>query len=419
MTAGGPPDAQAGVEPDPRGLGGLLADRTFGPYLAGNLLSNTGNWFQNVAAGLLVFAVTGSNTLVGVVGVLQFGATLLLSPVAGAVADRVDRRRLLLGAQVLGAAGALGLALLVLVAGVDGLPGVWPVFVATAVIGTGYAIGLPTLQALVPSLVPPADLDRAIALNSISFTLARAVGPALAGVVVAVAGTGTAFAVNALSFLPLVGVLLVIRPRPVVRDPEADRSLRAGLRYVRTDSDTAVLLLATITVGFATDPVNTLAPAFADLLDQGPAFVGFVGAAFGGGAVVATPLGPRLRDRLGPAAPAPVGLVGLAVGMSVLALAPHPAVALTGLVLAGMGFLVAISSINTAVQRRVPDALRGRVMALWSAAFLGSRPLAAPLDGAVADLTSPRLAVLVTAALPVVAAVWLHRRERVSAGARI
>ncbi|MBW3666579.1 MAG: MFS transporter, partial [Actinobacteria bacterium] len=161
----------------------LLTDRRFGPYLATNFVSNVGNWFQNVAAGIVVFQITGSNTLVGMVSVLQFLATLALAPWSGSLADRRDRRKLLMIAQGISASGALGLAIWVGLEGVEGLPGVWPVLAAAGVIGLGFALGISAMNALIPALVEPADLDEAIALNSATFTVGRAVGPALAGVV--------------------------------------------------------------------------------------------------------------------------------------------------------------------------------------------------------------------------------------------
>ncbi|HEX6219802.1 MAG TPA: MFS transporter, partial [Acidimicrobiia bacterium] len=163
----------------------VLRDRRFGPYIGANFTSNIGNWFQNVAAGIVVFQVTGSNTLVGTVSVLQFLATLLFSPWSGALADRFNRRKLLILAQAISASGAVGLALWVGLEGVEGLPGVWPIFAASGIIGLGYAVGISAMNALIPALVEPDDLDDAIALNSASFTLARAIGPALAGLVVA------------------------------------------------------------------------------------------------------------------------------------------------------------------------------------------------------------------------------------------
>jgi len=131
----------------------LIRAPRFGPYIVGNFASNIGNWFQNVAAGIVVFQLTGSNTLVGTVSVLQFLATLLLSPYSGALADRFSRRKLLILAQCISATGAVGLAIWVGLEGVSGLPGVWPVLAATGVIGLGYAVGISAMNALVPALV--------------------------------------------------------------------------------------------------------------------------------------------------------------------------------------------------------------------------------------------------------------------------
>ncbi len=383
----------------------VITDRRFGPYIAGNFTSNIGNWFQNVAAGIVVFQLTGSNTLVGVVSVLQFLGTLVLSPVSGSLADRFDRRKLLLLAQVVSATGAVGLAIWVALTGVEGLPGVWPVFAATGVIGLGYAIGISAMNALVPALVEPRDLETAIAFNSASFTLARAIGPALAGIVVAALGAAWAFGINALTFLPLIVVLAFIRPREVARDDGGDRSVRAGFAYALANPSMLWLVLAVLTVGWASDPVNTLAPAYADLFGLDEAFVGLQVAAFGAGAAVTTLVVGRIRRRLGPESTSRLGMAVLATGMIGYAAAPRPWVVVVALASAGAGFLLGVATTNSNLQQRLDEDMRGRVMALWSMAFLGSRPLAAIIDGAVADLVSPRVGVL-TAVVPLAVGWW-------------
>jgi MFS family permease len=385
-----------------------MTDRRYGPYLAGNFVSNLGNWFQNVAAGIVVFQVTGSNTLVGMVSVLQFLATLLLAPVSGSIADRVDRRRMLMLAQGISAAGAVGLAVWVGLQGVDDLPGVWPVLAATAVIGLGYAVGLSAMNALIPSLVEPRDLDGAIALNSASFTVARAVGPAVAGLVVAAAGAAFAFGINALTFVPLIVILAFLRPREVSR-PAGDRSVRAGLRYVRRRPAMGWLILATLTVGWAGDPVNTLAPAYADLFGRSETFVGLQVAAFGTGSAVSSLAVGRIRARLGLPGTTRLGMGLLATGLAGFAAAPTEILVLAALLVAGIGFLLGVTTTNSNLQGRLDEEMRGRVMALWSMAFLGSRPIAGLIDGGIADLTSPRIGVL-TAALPLLAGWWAMQR---------
>lgn len=398
---------------DDRRLGPLrlIRDRTFGPFFLGTLTSNAGNWFQNLAAAVVVYDLTGSSTLVGLVSVLQFTATLLLSPWAGVAGDRVDRRRLLLGAQALSGAGAGALAVAVAVLGVDGLGGPVPVFVATSVIGIGYAVSVPMIQALVPELVRPADLDDAIALSSVTFNLARAIGPALAGALIGSAGAAAAFGVNTASFVVMGVVLLVIRPRP--RPPVtsgADRTMRGGLRWVRRDPVAVPILAATVALGWAIDPVNTLSPAIADDLGRSETFVGALVSAFGAGAAASALVVERVRRRLGAAGTTRVGLVLVGVGLLGLAAASHPVTALASLAVASMGFLVGITALNGALQRRVPDDMRARVMALWSVALLGGRPVAALVDGAIADLTSVSIALVAAAAVPLVAAALAGRR---------
>lgn len=394
----------------------LLADRRYGPYIVGNFTSAVGNWFQNVAAGIVVFQLTGSNTLVGTVSVLQFLATLVLSPWSGALADRLNRRKLLILAQGISAAGAVALAIWVGLAGVEGLPGVWPVLAATGVIGLGYAVGISAMNALVPALVEPEDLEDAIALNSSSFTLARAIGPALAGLVVAAAGAVWAFGINALTFLPLIVVLSFIRPRRVSRSA-GDRSVRAGFAYIKERKSMLWLVLATLTVGWAGDPVNTLAPAYADLFGRDETFVGLQVAAFGAGAALMSMLVGLVRSRIGLETTTRTGMIVLACGLVAFAAAPNEAVVLVALFVAGIGFLLGVTTTNSNLQHRLDEDMRGRVMALWSMAFLGSRPIAGIIDGAVADLVSPRVGV-VTAIVPLIVGFWAMGKVEADTGVR-
>ena len=188
MSASGEPgaaqDSELGANRssgEPRSFVGLLGDRIFGSFFYANALSNVGNWFQNVAAGIVVYDLTGSNIAVGAVSVLQFAATMLLTPWMGGLTDQVNRQRVLVVGQSIAFAGAASLAAVVFGVGVDGLPGVWPIFAATAVIGLGAAVILPSLQAVVPALVRERDLDRAITLNSMTFNIARGIGPSRPG----------------------------------------------------------------------------------------------------------------------------------------------------------------------------------------------------------------------------------------------
>jgi MFS family permease len=389
---------------------GLLADRVYGPFFLGNLVSNCGNWIHNVAAAVVVFELTGSAAAVGAVTACLWVASLILQPWAGALTDRYDRRRMLIAGQSISLVGAVAVAVPALAVGADDLPGPWPIYAGTLVIGLGVAFSMPSMQALIPGLVRQPDLDRAIALNAVSFNLARAVGPAIAGVILIVADASVAFAVNVASFAVLIGVLLVIRPRFRQEPSRGDPSVRAGLQWVRDDRRAIVLLASMVAIGFATDPINTLTPPIAELVGNGEGLVGLMVAAFGAGAVFAAVFVQRIRERLGRERAGTTGLAVLGGAIAVFAFSASEAHALTAMAVAGAGFLVAITSVTTQLQERVPDPLRGRVLALWGVAFLGTRPISAAIDGAIADLVSPRAAALAMAGAAL-AAVLIQGRE--------
>jgi MFS family permease len=389
--------------PRPRSSGAVLTDRNFAPFFVGNLTSNTGNWLFNVSAAVVVFQLTRSAFMVGLVSVAQFLPLVVLSPAAGGVADRVDRRRMVILSQSFAAAAASVLAVASVVVGVDGLPGAWPIIAAAAGIGVGNAVSQPALQSLVPALVPPQDLATAVSLTSLTYNVGRAVGPAGAGVLLVTLGAEVAFVINAVSFLVLIGALFLVRARRRAEEPgdEPDRSVRAGLRYVRADPRILLLLGGVATAGVAADPAITLAPSFADLLGHGEGLVAAITSGFGVAAIPAALASGRLQNRFGSAPVAGAGMAIMAAGASCVALGPTAWLALVGFSSTGAGFVLAVTSFTTLLQTQLPDALRGRVMALWTVAFLGNRPLAAAIDGAAADLVGPRLAmgIAITVAL--------------------
>jgi MFS family permease len=388
----------------------LLSDRVYGPFLFANLVSNCGNWIHNVAAAVVVFELTGSAIAVGAVSGCLWAGSLLLQPWAGALTDRYDRRRMLIAGQAVALVGALAVAVPSIVVGAEDLPGPWPIYLGTLVIGIGVAFSMPAMQALIPALVSDRELDQAIALNGVTFNLARAIGPAVAGLILLEADASVAFAVNVASFGALILVLTAIRPRSAQEPPRGDLSVGAGIRWVRADRRAIVLLASMVAIGFATDPINTLTPPFAELLDGGAALVGLMVTAFGSGAVAAAFLVEWIRERIGRQQAASAGLAVLGGAIAAFAFSPVPAYAIVTLALAGAGFIVSITSVTTQLQERVPDLLRGRVMALWGVAFLGTRPVSAVIDGAIADVASPRAAALAMAATALAAAL-LQGRE--------
>ncbi len=386
----------------------LLVSRPFGPYVLGSALSSIGTWFQNIAAGLLVYELTGSTLLVGTVNFALFIGTVLLAPWAGSAADRYDRRRLLMLTQLVAALVSVALA----VATVLGLVSAAVVVAASLLLGLSLAFMVPALQALVPLLVAEEDLDLAISLNSVSFNLARAVGPVLGAMVAQGAGYGTAFTLNAASFVVFAVALAFVRPRRQHRVKGPPPKLLETARLVVGSRNWTALLVATCVISISTDPINTLTPELAlDVFGGRRIDAGLLVGAFGAGATfTAFTLTSWVRRRrhalFG-------GMLIQGFGMIGVGLAPSLPVALAFLAASGAGFIAGITRATVRLQLEVPDAQRGRVMALWSLAFVGTRPFAALVSGVVAEAFDARVAAVVMA-LPVLLAVpWLHRRLQV------
>jgi MFS family permease len=392
----------------------VLISRQFGTYFLGSSLSSIGTWFQNIAAGLLVYELTRSTLLVGAVNFAQFIGSVVLAPWAGAAADRFDRRKLLMVSQI-GAAAVGGLLAVLTIADL-----VTPAIVvgAALLLGLALAFMVPALQALVPLLVADEDLDVAVSLNSVSFNLARAVGPVLGALVVERAGFGVAFALNAASFLAFVGALALVRPRQqrIVRGPRP--RIMESVRMVRGVPAWSALLVATMVISTSTDPINTLTPELAlDVFGGTQSDVGFLVGAFGGGATLTalTLTGWIRRRRLA----MPGALLVQGGGMILVGLAPVMEIALLGMAISGAGFIAGITRSTVRLQTEVPDGQRGRVMALWSVAFIGTRPIAALASGVVAEFAGARVATIVLALPVLIAAPYIARRlspQRPAAG---
>jgi MFS family permease len=385
----------------PRAAFRVVGHRNFGPYFFGNAFSASGTWFQNLAASLLVYRLTHSPFLLGVLNFAQFLPVLLLAPWAGAAADRFDRRHVLLVAQ----SGAIVLsAMLGLLAFAD-LATAWVVILFGLLLGVSSGFSAPAQLALVPSLVPARDLGAAIALNSMTFNLARAIGPVLAAAAVAAFGIPVAFLINAGSYLVFVAALLLIHPRPQQR--AASAPLRESLTLLRRQPRLLWLLFVVMAVGFASDPVNTESPAFAQAFGYSDTVAGVIIGVFGAGAVIAALF---FAGREGSPRLTVATLTMLTFGIVAFSLSPSIWVGFVFLLVAGFGYLASNARATTQLQLEVDERQRGRIGALWSIAFLGLRPFASLADGAVADVAGVRVAGVVLA-LPALAAAILIRRR--------
>ena len=379
----------------PRAVWRLVKRRDFGPYFVGNALSATGTWFQNLASALLIYRLTHSALLLGVLNFSQFIPILVLTPWAGSLADRLDRRKLLLVSQSLAVLLSGGLAVLAW----GGLATTWVVIADALLLGVVSAFSAPAQQALIVSLVRRDDVPTAVALNSMTFNLARALGPAGAALSVHYLGIPASFAVNAASYGVFIAALVVVHPRAQARASRAESRVRDSFRLVRERPELAAFLAIVAIVGFASDPVNTLSPAYAHAYGKPDTWAGLIVGAFGAGAVTAAfVLAGRVagsRRRMA------ATLLLLGGGVAAFSICPWLGLGFALLFVGGFGYLASNTSATTRLQLGVVEQQRGRVMALWSIAFLGLRPFASLLDGAIAHVWGVRVAgvVLATPAL--------------------
>jgi MFS family permease len=366
-----------------------LANRNYRLYAAGGVVSNTGTWMQRVAQDWLVLQLTAnSGTALGITTGLQFLPILLFSAYAGVVADRFPKRRLLQVTQLMMAAPALLLGLLA----VSGAVETWHVYVLAFVFGIGTAFDAPARQSFVSEMVPRNELTNAVGLNSASFNVARIVGPALAGFMIAWLGggaqaTGWVIVINALSYGAVVVALQRMRTGDL-DSPEPQRRekgmVRDGLRYIRSRPDIMMVLAIVFFAGtFGLNFQMTSALMATEVFHKGASEYGILGTTMAVGSLSGALLAARrglVRSRL-------VVLAALAFGLAevVLGLMPtYLAFAMWTPVL-GLTALTMITAANTTIQLSVSPQLRGRVMALYMMIFMGGTPLGSPIVGWVGE----------------------------------
>ena len=401
MTAG------ATAPPRPRGALRLIFTPAFGALFWGKMASVIAVWTHGIVAAIVMYDATGSALMVGLVGVVQFGPQLILTPTSGKWADRGDpARQILLGRVICVLGSGFTAAWFYLDSDLAGSIAAIPVLVGSLIVGFGFVVGGPAMQSIVPNLIRDGELPTAMALNSIPMTIGRIVGPVSGAYLAAQLGVGSGFAVSAGLHLVFALLLVAVRfPAPPERSSGVDDRVRAALRYVWRDRPLLLALLAVTVVGIASDPPITLTPSMAEELGGGTRLVGLLSAAFGIGAAVGMGVLALLGGRLASAWVSSVGLSGVTAGCAMLALVTSPTAAAVGFAVTGLGFGWATTGLATVVQERAPEELRGRIMALWLVGFVGSRPLAAALLGGTADLLNVQAAFVVAAVLCAVTAL--------------
>ncbi|HWP65435.1 MAG TPA: MFS transporter [Candidatus Limnocylindria bacterium] len=395
-----------------------LHHRNFRRYVAGQSVSLIGFWMQGVAQAWLVYSVSGSEFWLGAVAFVQYLPMLCLSPVAGAMIDRVDKYRLILGTQTV----AMLLAFVLGAASWSGYATVPVVAVLAALIGTVGAFDLPARQSFLVDMVGAEDLPSAIALNATIFNSARVVGPAAAGMLIGVVGETPCFFVNGVSYLAALWAFLGMRlpPRTSRTPPRGDRSLRSGLDYVRGQPATRSLLLALGLVSVFSLQANVLMPALAQRAFAADALgYGLLLTAYGGGAVLsALLLARRHRTTAEQHRQLVAGLVVFGIGLLGVAASRSFGMAIACQLIAGLGMVRFTATTNASVQLLVDDRYRGRVMGLHTVMFAGVAPIGSLLLGTLATPYGPRPALIVSGVVPLVVAWWLRATLRPAPAAR-
>jgi MFS family permease len=387
------PQAQTALLPTPpparTGMFRSLQVRNYRLYASGQLVSLTGTWMQRVAQDWLVLTLTNSGTALGIVTALQFGPSVLLGPVGGVLADRGDKRRILLATQSALAVVALVLGLL----DVGGVVQYWHVLVLATALGVISGIDMPVRQSFVIEMVGKDDLTNAVAINSAIFNGGRIIGPALAGVLITAVGTGWAFIGNAASSVAVLAGLMLMRTDELFPSTPVQRGrgqLREGLRYVRARRDLVLTMVLIFVFGtFGLNFAITCALMAKQVFHRGASGYGLLSTALAVGACIGAILATRRTTR-----PSTLFLLGSAAIFSVgeVAAGLMPTYLATALVLipTGLAMLSVTTAANSHVQLGVAPTMRGRVMALYLVCFMGGTPFGAPLIGWLAGVAGPR-----------------------------
>lgn len=386
------------------GLFRSLQVRNYRIFAAGQVVSLTGTWMQRLAQDWLVLKLShGSGTAVGITTGLQFLPTLLFGLYGGVLADRYPKRTLLLLAQT-----GMGLTALVLgLLDVTGLVTLWQVYALAFALGLASVLDAPVRQAFVSELVGPELVPNAVSLNSAIFNSARIVGPTIAGVVIGLWGTGPAFLANAVSFLAVIGGLLLLRTaelHPARREPREPGQLRAGLRYVRARPDLLVPILLIGIVGtFGLNFQITMALVATEVFGRGAEAYGLLSAGLAVGSLLGALLAAarrtvRLRLVLGAALA--FGVLEVLTGLM-----PTYWTFFALLVPTGAAALTMTTAANASLQARTSPEMRGRVMALYILVFLGGTPFGAPVIGWLATELGPRSSLLIGGSISAIGAI--------------
>ena len=386
-----------------------LKHRAFAILISANLASNIGTWIQNVGEKWQMAELTRSPLLISLIETGTTLPILFLALSAGALADILDRRKLLIAAQsymllVAAALSALTFAHLI-------TPGV--LITMSLLLGVGAALTQPAWQAIVPELLPREEITTGVALNSAGFNVSRAVGPALGGLIVGIMGAGWAFALNSLSFLAVVGALWQWKRVAPTQDLPSERfmgAVKVGLRYARHSRPLQIILSRAAVFVFFTGIIFSLMPSLAiHRLGTGSEGFGFLLGCIGAGAVAATVFLPRLRARVATNRLLLAFHLLAVAGIAGLGFSTRPWMAAVALFACGMSWLSVLSTVNTAIQLSVPSWVKARAFGCYTMTWGGALAIGATFWGSVAMRSGIRAAFLASAAGLLLATLLVHR----------
>lgn len=360
-----------------------LRYREFRALWAANILSASGTFIQTVAASWLMFEMTGSSTWVGLMVSSSLLPLFFLSLAAGALADMFDRVKLMLIAQGVMGGSAAAMALLTFLDAIS--PGV--LLGLGLLLGAGLALNVPAWQALVPNLVPRGLVASAVALQSAAFNAARAVGPAIGGFILVAYGAAVGFGLNALTYVVVIAVLLVVGPHLAARAPDRTpmgSAISQGVRYARFTPEFKRLIGLVALFAVTSAVIQAVLPVHTSHLGGAEAAYGILLGAMGAGALIGAILRPRILARMTTSS-VPYTIVAFGMSGVLLGVAPGVVVAFFVMLFVGFFWLLTLTTLNASAQLMTPEWIRGRAMSLYTLAFAGVLPLGSILSGVVAD----------------------------------
>jgi MFS family permease len=379
-----------------------------------NALSNIGSWAQRIAQDWLVLELTDNNgTYLGLVTAVQFAPVLLFSLHGGKLADRFNKRKVLVLTNILGGSASLGLGALVITEHIQ----LWHVFALAAVLGIATAIDAPVRQSFTTEVVGQTDLPNAVSLNSANFNAGRLIGPAVSGALIAAFGTGPSFIVNGLSYFFVIAALLNLNEKAFFHQDRAksDGNIREGLAYAKARPDIYVVMLMVFflaTFGLNFQIFNALMAT--QEFKLGPASFGLMGTFIAIGSLTGA-IGSARLERFRNTKFVIRGGIVFSASIIVLSILPNYISYVIWLPICGVTALTTLVSANSIVQTSTDPAIRGRVMGLYLLIFMGGTPFGSPLIGATTDLIGIRPTIALCGAISLLASlfIWFKYKNRV------